>query len=106
MSLETYFTDSQIIKLLCNYRAEIAKKRHDQQFLYNISTSAKKPGDGEKPDDDDGRICSLMPPRKQWPRPNYHERKKYHHHSVQTNAIAIKQTIYQRLNSPKHQQEP
>lgn len=102
MSLETYFTDSHIIKLLCNYRAEIAKKRHDQQFLYNISTSAKKPGDGEKYDD--VFICSLMPPRKQWMRPNY-DKRKHHQNSVQTNALAIEQTIKQRRNFARYQQE-
>ena len=103
MSLATYFTDSHIIRLLCNYRAEIAKKRHDKQFLYNISTSAKNPEDGHKTDDD-FIICNLMPPRKQWMRPNYDERK-YHQSSVQTNALAIERIINQKRHPAKPQQE-
>jgi retron-type reverse transcriptase len=103
MSLSNYFTDSYIIKLLCQYRAEIAKKRHDQQFLYNISTSAPEPTSGEKKED--SLICSLMPPRKQWIRPSYDERKK-HQNILQGNAWAIEKTIIQKRKSIKFQQEP
>jgi retron-type reverse transcriptase len=103
MSLAQYFTDSQIIKLLCRYRAKIAKKRHDQQFLHNISVSARKPGEGEKPEE--AFICSLLPPRKQWIRPKYDERKKYET-SLNINAWAIEQTIIKKRNSAKFQQDP
>ncbi|MTJ49265.1 reverse transcriptase domain-containing protein [Dolichospermum sp. UHCC 0259] len=103
MSLSNYFTDRHIIRLLCNYRAEIANKRHDQQFLYNISTSVQKPEEAAKPQE--AKICRLMPPRKQWIRPKYDERKKYKS-SVQLNAWAIEKTIIQKRNSAKFQQEP
>jgi hypothetical protein len=101
MLLKTYFTDSHLIRLLCSYRAELAKKRHDQQFLYNISTSATKPGDAEN--EEDAFLCSLMPPRKSWMRPNYKDRRN--RSSVQTNLLAIERTINQKRASAKYRQE-
>jgi hypothetical protein len=102
MLLSNYFTDRHIIRLLCHYRSEIANKRHDKQFLHNISTSVKNPEEGAKPEEI--LICSLMPSRKQWIRPKYDERKKYKS-SVQFNAWAIEQTIIQKRNSAKFQEE-
>jgi len=102
MALEDYFTDRQIIKILCHLRAELAKKRHDKQFLYNLSKAAPKPGTGELPDEE--WLCQLLPPRRQWERPKYSERK--HKSTVQANALAIERTVSRKRRASNSQQEP
>jgi hypothetical protein len=102
MALEDYFTDRQIIKILCHLRAELAKKRHDKQFLYNLSKAAPKPGTGESPDEE--RLCQLLPPRRQWERPKYSERKNKS--TVQANALAIERTVTRKRRASNSQQEP
>ena len=102
MALEEYFTDRHIIKILCRLRAEVAKKRHDQHFLYNLSKAAQEPGKDESPDEK--RLCQLLPPRRQWERPKYSERK--HKSTVQANALAIERTVNRKRRASNSQQEP
>jgi hypothetical protein len=102
MALEEYFTDRHIIKILCRLRAELAKKRHDQHFLYNLSKAAQEPGTGESHDDE--LLCKLLPRRRQWDRPQYAERKAKS--SVEINALAIERTVNRKRRASNSQAEP
>ena len=46
--LSNYFTDQELIKILCQKRIKEAKKAHDQHFLRNISISADSPQGSKK----------------------------------------------------------
>lgn len=102
MALEEYFADSHIIKILCRLRAELAKKRHDKHFLYNLSKAAQEPGKDES--HDEMWLCQLLPPRRQWERPKYSERKDKS--TVQANALAIERTVNRKRRTSNSQQEP
>jgi retron-type reverse transcriptase len=86
--IEEYFTDKEIIRLLCKKRALAAKKLHDGHFLRNISKDAKSPHNSSPKG-----IFILFPPRKEWIRLNLKERNIRNTNSIKQNAIQLERTI-------------
>lgn len=74
ISLDRFFTPSEITRRLVRLRVRVAKKRHDQHFLFNLNTSNRKPGSNSPAEVAD--ICSMMPPRRTWIRPGVRVRQK------------------------------
>ncbi len=73
---ESYFVRENINKLLCKYRLKAAKKKHVFQMIADISASEKalenlNHANNNCPEE----LAKLLPPRKQWIRPNREERK-------------------------------
>lgn len=99
--LEYYFSEREIIKILCKKRALAAKKIHDSHFLRNISPGAMDPHRSSLK-----KIYDLFPPRKEWIRLNLQERNRRQTHSVEINAIQLERTIFRakkRYRSKTHQ---
>lgn len=67
-SFDSYFTWPAIVRALCRLRITKARKRHDEQFLYNISTNAK-------PRTSHDELYDYFPPRRQWIRLREQERR-------------------------------
>lgn len=87
--IEEYFSDKEIIKILCKKRALMAKKIHDNHFLRNISEGAQNPHRNNSK-----QIFKFFPPRSKWIRLNLRERNKRNTHSVELNAIELERTIW------------
>jgi retron-type reverse transcriptase len=68
MTFDSYFREKEILKILATYRAKLAKKKHDLQFLRNISSKAKNPNSLGN------QIEDLFPPRENWIRLSKNER--------------------------------
>jgi len=92
-----YFTDRQIIKILCKKRALAAKKSHDNHFLRNISTSAKNPNVPSK-----NIIHTFFPPRRDWIRAKKLERLKRNANAVELNAILLERTVFRAMKEFKN----
>jgi hypothetical protein len=87
--IEEYFSDEEIIRILCKKRALAAKKAHDGHFLRNISKEATSPHKVLTKD-----IFKYFPPRKDWIRLNLKERNLRNTNSIKQNIIQIERTIY------------
>jgi hypothetical protein len=83
-----YFSDQQILRILCKKRALAAKKTHDSHFLRNISSSVKDPNRRSKP-----FIYSLFPSRSKWIRFKLNERVKRNANAVELNAMQLERTV-------------
>jgi hypothetical protein len=71
----TYFTRDRIIRLLCKYRLKAAKKKHTVQLIRDISCSEKSLKDLKKSNNNcPQELAELLPPRRQWIRPNKKDR--------------------------------
>lgn len=91
--LEEYFSDKELIKILCQKRAIIAKKRHDEHFLRNISKNAKSPHKQISND-----ICSFFPPRSKWIRLDKKEREVRGSNSIEINSLQLERTVWREIN--------
>jgi hypothetical protein len=87
--IEEYFTDKEIIKILCKKRSLAAKKSHDGHFLRNISEDAKSPHKAVSK-----KIYQYFPPRSEWIRLNKEERSKRNTNAIEVNAIQLERTIW------------
>jgi len=87
--IEEYFSDKEIVRILCKKRALAAKKAHDGHFLRNISHEASSPHKVLSKD-----IFKYFPPRKNWIRLNLKERNLRNTNSVKQNAIQLERTIF------------
>ncbi len=87
--IEEYFSDKEIIRILCKKRALAAKKAHDGHFLRNISQEAVSPHKILSKE-----IFKYFPPRKSWIRLDLKERNLRNTNSVKLNAIQLERTIH------------
>lgn len=94
--LNSYFTEREIIQILCRKRALAAKRSHDKHFLRNISPSAKNPNTNTS-----NLIYSLFPPRRDWVRANKSERIVRNTNSVELNAIQLERTVFRAFKNYK-----
>jgi hypothetical protein len=92
LEIKGYFSDKEIIKILCHKRAIAAKKGHDDHFFRNISPKANSPHKYL-----DKEIFSFFPPRSKWIRLNKQEREIRDSNSVENNAIQLERTIWREI---------
>ncbi|HEY5339237.1 MAG TPA: reverse transcriptase domain-containing protein [Rhizomicrobium sp.] len=74
LPLEKFFSDEEIQLRVVRLRIRIAKKRHDEMFLFNMNTKNRNPhrvtfGDASN-------VCKMMPARRTWRRPRSATRRK------------------------------
>jgi len=86
--IEDYFTDKEIIKILCNKRALASKKVHDSHFLRNITSGVRHPNPKTK------EIYNYFPPRKDWIRLNLDERNTRNTNALELNRIQLERTVW------------
>jgi hypothetical protein len=89
LNIEEYFSDKEIIKVLCKKRSLTAKKSHDNHFLRNISKDAKSPHKVIH-----NKIYQYFPPRSKWIRLNKEERSIRNTNAIEVNAIQLERTIW------------
>ena len=65
LELKEYFSDKELIKVLCQKRAIAAKKGHNEHFFRNLSSKAKSPHNHLVKE-----VFSYFPPRSKWIRLN------------------------------------
>ncbi|HLO86837.1 MAG TPA: reverse transcriptase domain-containing protein [Nostocaceae cyanobacterium] len=92
--LEYYFSHRAIIKVISCLRASLAKKRHDQQFFFNLSTHAPPPCSSES--EQDKQLYAMLPPRKKWCRLNLEERR--YKNTLEINSLSIERAVLIELN--------
>lgn len=92
--LENYFTDKELIKILCQKRIKEAKKGHDQHFLRNISISASSPQDYTK-----NKIFSFFPRRSSWIRARKQERECLNFNTTEINSIQLERTVWKEIKN-------
>ncbi|MCH8491245.1 MAG: hypothetical protein LAT81_15140 [Oceanicaulis sp.] len=92
LEIKGYFTDKELIKILCHKRAIIAKKGHDDHFFRNISPKAISPHKHL-----DKEIFSFFPPRSKWIRLTKRERAIRGSNTVDTNAVQLERTIWREV---------
>jgi hypothetical protein len=102
VEFETYFSEEEIIKVLCYIRLNAARKRHKRHLLYNISQNRKvKPKDLDALEDKDFEdlkaLYSIMPPRRLWRRKRIKNRK--YQSSFVVDKIALQRLINGRHKS-------
>ena len=85
VKLENYFTHKNLISELAKHRALLAKKRHDLNFLRNISYTQKDEEEKET------YLPDIYPPRRQWIRLELKERKGKNPFEI--NRISIGRTM-------------
>lgn len=91
--IKEYFSDKELIKILCRKRAIAAKKVHDYHFYRNISQMATSPHLHLKKE-----IFSFFPPRKKWIRLGKKEREIRDINTVEINAIQLERTVWRDIN--------
>ncbi len=96
LELKEYFSDKELIKILCHKRAIAAKKVHDSHFLRNISSKAISPHKSLSKE-----IFSFFPPRNKWIRLKKREREIRGTNTVETNAIQLERTIWREIKKCK-----
>lgn len=99
--LNYYFSDKELIKILCKKRIKESKKGHDKHFLRNISSSAKSPHQNIKKE-----IFSFFPPRSLWVRLKKDEREKLSFNTSNINAIQLEKTIWREIKRCKKFDRP
>lgn len=92
LEIEGYFSDKELIKILCRKRAVAAKKVHNDHFLRNISKNANSPHAQLKKE-----IFSFFPPRNSWIRLNKHERKIRGLNALDMNVIQLERTVWREI---------
>ncbi|HOZ14033.1 MAG TPA: reverse transcriptase domain-containing protein [Tenuifilaceae bacterium] len=92
LDLKEYFSDKEIIKILCHKRAIAAKKGHDLHFLRNISAKACSPHKKCK-----NEIFTFFPPRNTWIRILKEEREKRDTNAVEINTIQLERTVWKEI---------
>jgi hypothetical protein len=86
--LNSYFSEEELIRILCKKRARAAKKAHDDHFFRNVSDAAKIPGSKE------ATIYSFFPTRKDWIRADLKERNKRNLNAFELNKIQLERTVW------------
>lgn len=86
--ISNYFSDVEIIRILCKKRALVAKKLHDDHFLRNISSGANSPHKFSSSD-----FNKMFPPRSKWIRLNLKERNIRNENAIKINTIQLERTI-------------
>ena len=74
--LEKFFSDENIIKLLCRYRLKEAKKRHKVHMIRDISLDPIT-NKISRFNEEQTFLYSMFPSRRKWHRFNSNNRKKY-----------------------------
>jgi retron-type reverse transcriptase len=99
----SFFSEEEIIKVLCNLRISAARKRRRQHLSYNISRTAKnKPGDIQKCHAELKALYMMLPPRRLW---NFRRPKnRQNRPSASINKKAILAISLDR-NNPKYSGE-
>lgn len=92
LEIKGYFSDKELIKILCHKRAIAAKKGHDDHFFRNISSKANSPHKYL-----DKEIFSFFPPRSKWIRLTKREREIRGSNTVETNAVQLERTIWREI---------
>lgn len=92
LEIKGYFTDKELIKILCHKRAIAAKKGHDEHFFRNISHKAISPHKHLNKE-----IFSFFPPRSKWIRLKKREREIRGSNTVETNSIQLERTIWREI---------
>lgn len=96
LEIKGYFSDKELIKILCHKRAIVAKKGHDDHFFRNISQKAISPHKYL-----DKEIFSFFPPRSKWIRLTKREREIRGTNSVEINAIQLERAIWREIKKCK-----
>ena len=96
MRFDEVFSEEELIGLLARQRAAAAKSRHDEQFLRNLSRSAKPPSAK-------GEIDKCFPPRRLWLRSPRTRRQG--RSSLNLNAYDLSRTVSTLLRSAEHQND-
>jgi hypothetical protein len=102
LDIKGYFSDKELIKILCHKRAIAAKKGHDDHFFRNISPKSISPRKHLK-----NEIFSFFPSRNEWIRLKKKEREFRGSNTVEINSIQLERTIWreikkcERLATPK-----
>lgn len=73
--LDSYLSEAAISKRLARARIQVAQKRHDQHFLYNLNLSHRNPA--KKLGNDAEQLCGMLPPRRAWARSNRVVRSRF-----------------------------
>jgi len=89
MKLESYFSDRKLLKILCNHRALLTKKRHDKQFFNKLVQS-------KMPNDTDNILYEIFPPRNQWVRIGKNKRSRIN--TLNQNKIQLENTVLKLTN--------
>ncbi len=92
LEIAGYFSDKEIIKILCQKRAIAAKKGHDEHFFRNISSKANSPHKTLNKE-----IFSLFPPRSNWIRLTKREREIRGSNTVEINKIQVERTVWREI---------
>ncbi|GAB3560423.1 reverse transcriptase/maturase family protein [Spirosoma fluminis] len=102
MLLEDYFNRENIIHLLCKYRVKAAKNSHKAHLLREISSSQYAKDKVERGIINNQEIISLLPPRRQWIRPDKNSRNKNDSQNIVIKSIKKKISKTQKihLNDP------
>lgn len=90
--LSNYFTDKELIKILCQKRIKEAKKAHDLHFLRNISVSADSPQGSKK-----NKIFSFFPKRSLWIRAKKQEREFLNFNTTEINSVQLERTVWREI---------
>lgn len=96
LEIERYFSDKELIKILCQKRVIAAKKAHDDHYYRNISHKAPNPHKHSEKE-----IFSFFPPRSNWIRLKKQEREIRGSNAVETNAIQLERTIWREVKKCK-----
>lgn len=102
-----YFSEDNIVKLLCKYRAKHAHKRHKMHMLRDISISKSTDRiKQEKYSSEFKFLTTLFPSRRKWKKLKQSERKQYPD-SVKRNYNQLYKSYktYSKLNIPYGEQE-
>lgn len=92
LEIKGYFSDKEVIKILCHKRAIAAKKGHDDHFFRNISHKTFSPHKYL-----DKEIFSFFPPRSKWIRLKKREREIRDSNTFETNSIQLERTIWREI---------
>ena len=98
---ESYFSDDEIIRLLCKYRIKIALERHKLHLLADVSSSQKVLRNFKEKARIPAELSNLLPARRQWYRPNEIERKNFSDPQKLNEFALVKTVQIQRRKSLK-----
>lgn len=89
MDYNSFFSDKNLILILCKYRAKVANKRHDKHMLRNISLHKRTNKILSSEDDPEFIILKeLFPKRRQWIELKQSERKSCNN-SIKINELRL-----------------
>ncbi len=92
MDFEHYFSEKELLKVLCIKRAVLSKKVHDKLFF-------KKLLEKKDSNNSENLLYSIFPPRNKWIRLTKKERRGKH--AIHINAIQLERTVLRETNKFK-----